>query len=88
MEEGLIFGLNKWGEFGQIRYQAELNSGEKRRISLNVPRGRWWLVFRYRFGDITADVIKKLMKADLLHSCLHGEDACLRFQEEMIEGCL
>lgn len=35
--------------------------------------------------DITADVIKKLMKADLLHSCLHGEDACLRFQEEMIE---
>ena len=35
--------------------------------------------------DIIADIIMKLMKADLLHSCLHGEDACLRFQEEMIE---
>jgi len=57
MEDGLIFGLNKWGEFGQIRYRATLTAGEKRRIPLVVPRGRWWLVFRYRFGDITADII-------------------------------
>ncbi len=57
MEDGLIFGLNKWGEFGQIRYQASLSQNEKRRIPLVVPRGRWWLVFRYRFGDITADII-------------------------------
>ena len=35
--------------------------------------------------DPIADVIKKLMNADLLHSCLNGDDDCLRFQEEMIE---
>ena len=57
MEDGLIFGIQKWGEYGAIRYQATLAAGEKRRITLNVPRGRWWVVFRYRFGDITADVI-------------------------------
>ena len=57
MEDGLIFGLNRWGEFGQKRYRATLTAGEKRTIPIVVPRGRWYLVFRYRFGDITADVI-------------------------------
>lgn len=57
MEDGLIFGLQKWGEYGMRRFRCTLSAGEKRRISLVVPRGRWWLVFRYRMGDITADII-------------------------------
>jgi len=57
MEDGLIFGLEKWGEFGQKRFRATLTAGEKRRIPLICPAGRWWLVFKYRFGDITADTI-------------------------------
>ena len=56
-KEELFFAISHWGEFGQKRYTATLSIGEKRRISLVVPRGRWWLVFRYRFGDIQADVI-------------------------------
>lgn len=57
MDDGLIFGLNRWGEYGAKRFRATLTAGEKRRITMSVPRGRWWLVFRYRFGDITADII-------------------------------
>ena len=56
-KETLFFALNRWGEFGQIRYRATLAAGEKRRIPLLVPGGRRWVVFKYRFGDITADVI-------------------------------
>ena len=57
MDDGLIFGLESWGEFCMKRYEATLSAGEKRRIPLLVPGGRRWLVFRYRFGDIHADVI-------------------------------
>ena len=57
MEDALLFGLQKWGEFGQIRYQATLVTNEKRTIPLLVPAGRWWVIFKYRFGDITADTI-------------------------------
>ncbi len=57
MEDWLFFGLENWGEFGQKRYQATLAAGEKRRIPLIVPAGRRWVVFKYRFGDITADTI-------------------------------
>ena len=53
----LFFSLANYGEFGQIRYQATLTAGEKRRIPLLVPAGRRWIVFKYRFGDITADII-------------------------------
>ena len=53
----LFFSLANYGEFGQIRYQATLTAGEKRRIPLLVPAGRRWIVFKYRFGDITANVI-------------------------------
>ncbi len=56
-KETLFFSLNRWGEFGQKRYQATLVAGEKRRIFLLVPSGRRWIVFKYRFGDITADTI-------------------------------
>jgi len=55
-KETLFFSLSNWGEFGQIRYTATLTTGEKRRIPLLVPAGRRWVVFKYRFGDITADV--------------------------------
>lgn len=57
MEDALFFGLQKWGEFGQKRYQATLAAGEKTTIPLLVPSGRWWVIFKYRFGDITADAI-------------------------------
>ena len=57
MEDGLLFGLENWGEFGEIRYRATLSAGEKRRIPMLVPAGRRWVVFRYIFGDLTADVI-------------------------------
>ena len=57
MDYGFIFGLESWGEFGQRRFQATLTAGEKRRIPILIPAGRRYLVFRYRFGDITADVI-------------------------------
>lgn len=57
MDFGLIFGLENYGEFGQTRYTATLSAGEKRRIPLLVPAGRRWLVFKYRFGDITAETI-------------------------------
>ena len=56
-KETLFFSLSNWGEFGQIRYRATLAAGEKRRIPLLVPGGRRWVVFKYRFGDITTDVI-------------------------------
>ena len=54
----LFFSLANYGEFGQKRYQATLATGEKRRISLICPAGRRWIVFKYRFGDITADTIQ------------------------------
>ena len=57
MENELLFSLNKWGEFGQKKYRATLTAGEKRRITITVPRGRWWIVYRYRIGDIAFDVI-------------------------------
>ena len=57
MDFGLIFGLENYGEFGQTRYTATLSAGEKRRIPLLVPAGRRWIVFKYRFGDITANTI-------------------------------
>jgi len=57
MEDSLIFGLQNWGEFGQIRFQATLSANETRRIPILVPAGRWYVVFKYRFGDVTADVI-------------------------------
>ena len=57
MDYGFIFGLENFGQFGQKRYRATLTAGEKRRIPIVVPAGRWWLVFKYKFGDITADVI-------------------------------
>ena len=57
MDYGFIFGLENYGEFGMRRFQATLSAGEKRRIPLLVPAGRRWLVFRYRMGDITADII-------------------------------
>ncbi len=53
----LFFSLANYGEFGQIRYQAELSANEKRRIPLICPAGRRWIVFKYRFGDLTADTI-------------------------------
>ena len=57
MEDALFFGIQKWGEFGMKRYQATLAAGEKRTIPILCPAGRWWVIFRYRMGDITADVI-------------------------------
>ncbi len=53
----MLFSLSQFGEFGQKRYQVTIQGGETRRIPLLVPNGRWWLVYEYRFGDITADVI-------------------------------
>ena len=55
--ENVWFALENWGEFGQKRYTATLSAGEKRRIPLVVPAGRWWVVFKYRFGDIQTDLI-------------------------------
>ena len=51
----LFFGLFQFGEYGQKSYTATLQAGEIIRIPLIVPEGRWWLVFKYRFGDITVD---------------------------------
>ena len=56
-KEALFFAISRWGEFGQIRYQVSLDPREKRRITLNVPRGRWWCIFKYRFGDIQPDQV-------------------------------
>jgi len=55
--ENVWYALENWGEFGQKRYTATLSAGEKLRIPLVVPAGRWWVVFKYRFGDISADII-------------------------------
>ena len=56
-KEDLFFAISNWGEYGVIRYQATLVAGEKRTIPLLVPGGRQWVIFRYRMGDITADII-------------------------------
>ncbi len=56
-KESLFFAISHWGEFGQIRYQAALSAGEVRRIPIVVPSGRHWVIVKYRFGDIQADVI-------------------------------
>jgi len=53
----LLFALSNWGEFGQRRFSCTLAAGEKRRIPLLVPGGRRWVIFKYRFGDIAADII-------------------------------
>lgn len=53
----IFFALNKWGEFGQIRYQETLSANKQTTIALNVPAGRKWVIFKYRFGDITADTL-------------------------------
>jgi len=55
MEIPLIFSIMNWGEFGQIRYTETLAANQRLRIPLTVPAGRWWLVYRYRFGNITAN---------------------------------
>ena len=57
MENELLFSLNKWGEYGAKRFRCTLSAGEKRRITITVPRGRWWLVHRYKIGDIAFDVL-------------------------------
>ncbi len=57
MEDGLFFGLQRWGEYGMRRFSATLSAGEKRSIPINVPAGRWYVIFRFRFGDITANII-------------------------------
>ena len=51
----LLFSVMNWGEFGQARYTETVPANEKLRIPISIPAGRWWLVFRYRFGDITAN---------------------------------
>ena len=55
--ENLFFSISHYGEFGQKRYRATLTAGEKRTIPIICPTGRWWLVYRYRIGDIAFDVI-------------------------------
>lgn len=57
-KETLFFAISRWGEFGQIRYQANLNPSEKRTIPIVVPSGRKWIIFKYRMGDIAADTIQ------------------------------
>ena len=57
MEDGLIFGLNRWGEFGQRRIRESLIVGEKKRIPIIVPRGSWMCIIKWRFGDINANVL-------------------------------
>jgi len=57
MENELYFSLSKWGEFGQKRFRGTLSPGEKRNINIPVPAGRRWLIFKYRFGDMTPNVI-------------------------------
>ena len=57
MDDGLIFGLQRWGEYGMRRFTVSLAPGEKRTIPIICPAGRWYVIFRYRFGDITADTI-------------------------------
>jgi len=55
--EKLFFALSHWGEFGQIRYRDTLTANEQLRIPLNVPAGRKWVIFKYRFGNITANTL-------------------------------
>jgi len=57
MEDALFFGLQRWGEYGMRRFRATLAAGEKRTIPIIVPAGRWYVIFRYRMGDITANAI-------------------------------
>ena len=57
MSNGLLYALSKWGEFSQIRFRGTLAANEQRRIPIVVPSGKTYYVFRYIFGDITADVI-------------------------------
>ena len=57
MDYRFIFGLEKWGEFGQIRYHGALGANENIRIPIVVPAGKTYYILKYRFGDITADVL-------------------------------
>ena len=57
MGNGLLYALSKWGEFGQTRFNGTLAAEEKRRITVPVPAGKTAYVFKYRFGDITADIL-------------------------------
>ncbi len=56
-KEALFFAISHWGEFGMRRFQAVLNPGEKRTIPIIVPAGRYYVVTKIRFGDMTADTI-------------------------------
>ncbi len=55
--EKIFFALSNWGEFGQIRYRGTLKASEQRRITLNVPAGRKWVIFKYRCGDMIANSV-------------------------------
>jgi len=55
-KESLFFAISNWGEYGVKRFSATLQPNEKRRIPILIPAGRRWLVFKYRFGDVIADV--------------------------------
>jgi len=56
-KESLFFAISHWGEYGAKRFSATLQPNEKRRIPIVVPSGRWYLVYRYRFGDIVANTL-------------------------------
>ncbi len=57
MNNGLLYALSKWGEFCTIRFRGTLSADEHIRIPIVVPAGKTYYIFKYRFGDITADVI-------------------------------
>jgi len=57
MTNQLEFSLGNWGEFGQIRYCGNLTANQQLRIPIVVPSGKTYYIFKYRFGDMTADTV-------------------------------
>ncbi len=56
-EKRILFSDKNWGEFGQRRIRESLAANQELRVNFNVPAGRWLYIIKWRFGDITSNVI-------------------------------
>jgi hypothetical protein len=53
----IMFSYVEMAEFTQYRIRQDIAAGAKASIAVPVPYNRVWFIYRYKFGDIVADVL-------------------------------
>lgn len=53
----VVFSHAEMAEFTQYRIHQIITAGDKVSITLPVPYNRIWFIYRYKFGDITVNVL-------------------------------